>query len=64
MFCGHQLSVLRQSVYSEEKVVLAHHFGGFSPWSVGPVAFDPVVRQTYNDKELVADKRYCFMAVK
>lgn len=49
----------RQSVYKEEKeVLLAHDFGGFSPRSVGPIAFVPVMRQTHYDKELVADKRY------
>jgi hypothetical protein len=26
-------------------LILAHGFGGFSPWSVGPVAFGPLARQ-------------------
>jgi hypothetical protein len=29
----------------EERFILASSFGGFSTWSVGPVAFGPVVKQ-------------------
>jgi hypothetical protein len=31
--------------FNEEKLILAHGFGGFSPWSVDLKTFGPVVRQ-------------------
>jgi hypothetical protein len=48
--CVNQLLVtltkyLRGPSYKEEIFILAHGFGGFSPWSAGPIAFGLVVRQ-------------------
>jgi hypothetical protein len=33
-----------------EKSTLAHMYGGFRPWSVGAVAFNPVARQHVMEK--------------
>jgi hypothetical protein len=31
-------------------VILAHGFGGFSPWPVGPIAFGYVAREEHHDE--------------
>jgi hypothetical protein len=33
-------------IYKGERFILAHSFGGFSPWLVGEVAFGPVLGST------------------
>lgn len=37
---------------------MAYRFGGFNPWSAGPVAFGLVVKYSHHDKELVSEKWY------
>jgi hypothetical protein len=37
--------ILERNNFSEEKIILAHGFRAFSPWSIGFIAFGPVVRR-------------------
>jgi hypothetical protein len=37
--------LLRKQDEKEERFILAQDFLGFSPWSLGPIAFGPVVSQ-------------------
>jgi hypothetical protein len=34
-----------EKILKEERFILVYKFGGFIPWLVGPIAFEPVTRQ-------------------
>lgn len=48
---------LKQCIYKEESLALAHSFGDFSPVSVGPAAFGYLVRQISQCDRVYVEKQ-------